>query len=73
VSQFDTQVAVLATQDAGTFSEDWGSPDSYDKLTPQQKQAYSEIARVGLQACPGPIIQKVIELAVEFKKNHSKQ
>ncbi|HBB65307.1 MAG TPA: hypothetical protein DCZ84_01550 [Candidatus Vogelbacteria bacterium] len=54
------------------FPEDWKSPDGYDELTPQQQQAYREIAKAGLQACPGPVIQKVIELAIEFRKNHSK-
>ncbi len=55
------------------FSEDWKSPDGYDELAPQQQQAYREVAEAGLQACPGPIIQKVIELALEFKKNCSKR
>lgn len=54
------------------FPEDWKSSDGYDELTPQQQRAYREIAKVGLCVCPGPVIQKVIGLAVEFRKNHSK-
>ncbi len=50
------------------FPEDWESPDNYDELILQQQQAYHDIAKAGLQICPGPIIQKVIEQALEFKQ-----
>lgn len=53
------------------FPENWQSPDGYDELLPEQQQAYREIARAGLQACPGPVIQKIIEQALEFKKQYA--
>ncbi len=49
------------------FPEDWKSPDGYDELNPQQQEAYMKIARNGLQQCPGSVIQKVIELAVDYR------
>lgn len=52
----------------GVFPENWQSPDGYDELSPEQQQAYREIAKAGLRACPGPVIQGVIEQALEFKK-----
>ena len=51
------------------FPEDWKSPDGYDELNTQQQGAYREIAKEGLQPCPGPIIQKVIELAIRYRNN----
>lgn len=55
------------------FPEDWESPGNYDELmNPQQQQAYLEIANVGIQACYGPIIQKVIELALKYREQYSK-
>lgn len=50
------------------FPENWQSPDGYDELSPEQQQAYRDIAKAGLRVCPGPIIQKVIEQALEFKQ-----
>ena len=55
------------------FPEDWKSPDGYDKLNPQQQEAYVKIAKNGLQGCPGPVIQRVIELAVDYRTQYSQQ
>ena len=49
------------------FPEDWKSPDSYDEFNSQQQKAYRDIRGLGVQACVGPVIQKTIELAVEYK------
>lgn len=53
------------------FPEDWKSPDGHDELTAQQQEAYRDIAKKGLQACPGQVIQKVIELAVDYRNKYS--
>lgn len=52
------------------FSEDWKSPESFDKLSEKEKQAYTDIAKNGIKCVPGPIIQKVIELGVEYKNKY---
>ena len=49
------------------FPEHWKSPDAHDKLSPEQKKAYVDIAKSGLCGCPGPIIQRVIELGLEYR------
>ncbi len=54
----------------GVFPENWKSPDSNDKLNPKQQEAYTDIAKNGNQGIRGPIIQKVIELAAEYKNMH---
>ena len=53
------------------FPEDWKSPDGYDELNPQQQEAYVKIARDGLQVCHGPVIQRVIELAADYRTKYS--
>ena len=54
------------------FPENWKSPEGYYGLNPQQQEAYVKIARNGLRACPGPVIQRVIELAVDYRTRYSK-
>ena len=56
----------------GVFPEDWQSPGGYDELNRQQRQAYLEIADAGIQVCPGPVIQKVIKLALQYREQYSK-
>ena len=53
------------------FPQDWKSPDEYIKLSPEQQEAYKKIKTSGIQACPGPVIQRVIELAVHYQKQYS--
>ncbi|MBI4101069.1 hypothetical protein HY441_01170 [Candidatus Microgenomates bacterium] len=53
------------------FPEDWQSPESFDDLDENQQDAYLRIAKAGLQPCPGPIMQKVIELAIELRARHT--
>lgn len=53
------------------FLENWKSPEGYEELNPQQQEAYKEIIKSGLQACPGPVIQKVIELAVDYRDKYT--
>lgn len=52
------------------FPEEWKSPESFEKLNEKEKQAYKDIAKNGVKCAPGPIIQKVIELAVEYKDKY---
>lgn len=54
-----------------TFPENWKSPKSFEKLDEKQKKAYEDIAKHGLQAIPCPIIQKTIELAVEYRGKYA--
>jgi len=49
------------------FPENWKSPNSFKQLSKTEKTAYTDIAKNGLTQIPGPIIQKVIELGVEYK------
>lgn len=54
----------------GIFSEDWKSQESFDKLNEKEKQAYKDIAKNGITQVSGPVIQKVIELGVEYKNKY---
>jgi len=54
------------------FPEDWKSPKGYDELDSRQQEAYAEIAKAGIAQCPGPVIQRVIELAVLYRDKYSK-
>lgn len=54
-----------------TFPEDWKSPEGYNELTSKQKQAYADIAKKGVYACTGPVIQRVIELAIDYRKMYT--
>lgn len=51
------------------FSEDWQSPEGYPELTPWQKEVYRELYEIGgrLGVITGPVIQKVIELGLDYK------
>jgi len=51
----------------GVFPEGWKSPEGFDKLSELEKKAYTDIRKKGLFQIPGPIIQKTIELAVEYR------
>jgi len=62
------QIKIILKLVPEVFPEDWKTPDSYDKLTSNQQVAYKKIAKKGFQSIPGPIIQKVIELALEIKQ-----
>ena len=53
------------------FPENWRSPEAYSELYSQQQEAYRTVAGHGLQACPGPVIQRVIELAIEYRDRYS--
>lgn len=55
------------------FPEDWKSPESFDKLNEKEKQAYVDIAKQGIKQIPGPIIQRVIELAIEYRQKYGKK
>lgn len=50
------------------FPEDWKSPEGFDELSEKEKGAYIDIMKQGLQVIPGPVIQKVIGLAVEYRE-----
>ena len=50
------------------FPENWESPGSYQSLNDIEKKAYIDIAKVGPFTIPGPIIQGVIEIAVEYRR-----
>lgn len=49
------------------FPENWQSPDSYSKLTFEQKKAYVRIAKIGPFRLIGPEIQEIIETAIEVR------
>lgn len=53
------------------FPEDWKSPGGFDELNFKQQEAYKDIARSGITICRGPIIQRIIELAVEYRDRES--
>lgn len=55
------------------FPEDWKSPEGYDELNSEQQEAYMKIAENGIRGCPGPIIQRVIELTVEYRNKYSNE
>lgn len=61
------QIKKILESVPGVFSESWKSPDDYLGLSQSQQTVYFEIAEMGFQQCPGPVIQKVIELAVQFR------
>jgi len=65
------QIKTILELVPSVFPEDWESPEGYDELNPQQREAYVKIARNGLKACHGPVIQKVIELAVDYRTKYS--
>ena len=50
------------------FPENCENLDNYNKFTLQQQKAYQKIAREGFFPCPDHVIQKVIKLALEFRK-----
>lgn len=54
------------------FPENWKSPDNFAEMSELEKKAYTEIARVGLQQIPGPIIQRVIEVTIEHRNNYQR-
>jgi hypothetical protein len=56
------QIQAILENVPSVFPYDWKSPQGYDELDNNQRKAYVEIARKGLYSCPGPVIQKVIEL-----------
>ena len=51
------------------FPENWKSPWSYKDMTPEQQEAYAKIYN-GIAVCPGPVIQRVIELAVGYREKY---
>lgn len=53
------------------FPENWKSPEGYDELNSQEQKAYRKIAENGMRGCPGPIIQKVIELGLDYRNKYS--
>lgn len=64
------QIQAILEYVPSVFPEDWASPESYDDLTSEQKEAYAKIYRKGIFQCPGPVIQEVIELAVKYRTAH---
>jgi len=50
------------------FPEGWESPEGYGDFSEEQHRVYGEIQRAGVAHCSGPDIQKVIELALEFRE-----
>ncbi len=54
------------------FPENWKSPEGFDELSEREKKAYIDIAKQGLQQIPGPVIQKVIELAIGYREEYKK-
>lgn len=64
------QIRVILELVPDAFAENWQSPETYEEMTEPEKQAYAKIARSGLLACPGPYIQAVIELAVQFREKY---
>lgn len=66
------QIRVILENVPKAFPETWKSPESYDALSPEQKKAYVDIMKAGISACPGPVIQRVIELAIEYRARYGK-
>ena len=64
------QIEAILRLVPSVFPEDWQSPERYDGMTPKQQRAYIEIAKKGVCACPGPIIQRTIELALEYREKY---
>ncbi len=54
------------------FLEKWKSPDGFDKLNETEKKAYMDIMNIGPLGVTGPVIQRVIELGVEYRSKYSK-
>ena len=54
------------------FPENWESPEGFDQLNQKQQEAYRDIAQTGLQGCPGPIIQQVIKLGLDYRQKYGK-
>lgn len=50
------------------FPENWKSPNTYAELNQREKEAFQDIAQAGIRKLPGLVVEKVIELAVEFRK-----
>ena len=54
------------------FPEKWKSPDGFDKLNEIEKKAYIDIMNSGPLNVPGPVIQSVIELGVDYRNRYNK-
>jgi len=52
------------------FQENWKSPESFDELNDKEKEAYNKIMNVGPFGIPGPFIQRVIELGVDYRNRY---
>ena len=53
------------------FPENWKSPKTFSEFNLQEAKAYFRIEKSGLRPCRGPVIQKVIELAIEYRNRYS--
>lgn len=45
----------------------WKSPKAYADLNSAERELYAKIEHCGVYACPGPIIEKVIELGTALR------
>ena len=50
------------------FPQNWKSPSTYEQFSPEEQSGHSKIANAGIFTCGGSTIQRVIELALDFKK-----
>ena len=66
------QIRVILEASPSIFPYDWKSPRSLKGFDKEQREAYDMIADSGFTACPGPVIEKVISLAIEYKRRYCK-
>jgi len=70
------QIQLILRYVPSVFPEDWKSPKGDDELSKKEKEAYKEIACIGDymgKVIPCPVIQRVIELGVQYRNENSKR
>jgi hypothetical protein len=67
------QIKIILEYVPSVFPEDWKSPDSYDEMSEKERKAYDDIMKIGPLGIPGPYIQRVIELGIDFRNRYSRR
>jgi hypothetical protein len=67
------QIRAILELVPATFPEGWRSPRAYADLNDVERRAHTDIARKGIVEIPGPVIQRVIELGIDYRGRYAKQ